>query len=75
MADHLEVRREARKGLPLKRFRLGEEGGEDLSLHTPPQQRLAMVWGLSQGGWELTGRPFPSYDRAHAPIRVVRRGR
>ncbi len=74
MADDLQARREARKTLPLKRFRLGEEGGEDLSLHTTPQQRLAMVWELSQGAWELAGRPCPSYDRAHTPIRAVRRG-
>ncbi len=75
MADDVQARREARKTWPVRRFLLGQEPGEDLSRDTTPQQRLAMMWELALAVWELGGRTIPSYDRAHTPIRVVRRGR
>lgn len=73
MANDVQARREARKTWPVRRFLLGHEPGEDLSRMTTPQQRLAMMWELALSAWQLTGRPMPSYDRAHTPIRVVRR--
>ena len=53
-------------------YRLGEEPGDNLSAHTTPEQRLAMVTELTRRMWELTGRPVPSYQRAAMPGRVVR---
>ena len=52
--------------------RLGEEPGDDLSPSTTAEQRLEMVFALSRRMWELTGRPFPSYERTSMPGRVIR---
>ena len=53
-------------------FRLGEEPGDDLSATTTPEERLAMVEGLSRRMWELTGRPIAGYARHEMPVRVRR---
>ncbi|MEO6057525.1 MAG: hypothetical protein ABIQ49_11855 [Gemmatimonadales bacterium] len=53
-------------------YRLGEEPGDDLSAHSTPEQRLAMVTVLTRRMWMLTGRPMPSYTRAAMPGRVLR---
>ncbi len=37
-------------------------------------ERLAMVTELTKLGWELSGRPWPSFSRENTPVRVMRRG-
>jgi hypothetical protein len=55
----------------VRRYRLGEEPGDDLSRSTTAEERLAMMPGLAAEAWSLTGKPLPTYARAEAP--VVRR--
>jgi hypothetical protein len=64
------ARAAARSSWPVRRFRLGEEPGDDLSASTTPLERLAMIEVLSREAWALTGRPLPEYRRADAPVRV-----
>jgi len=33
-----------------------------------------MMWELAVRAYGMAGIPIPDYDRAHTPIRVVRRG-
>ena len=66
-------RREARRHWPIRILRLGEEERDDLSAVTTAEQRLAMVWQLSERMWELSGQPIPQYERAKIPVTVVRR--
>ncbi|MEJ7809871.1 MAG: hypothetical protein WKG32_05565 [Gemmatimonadaceae bacterium] len=65
-------RRAARRTMPVRVIRLGEEPGDDLSASSTPEARIEMVAELSRRMWELTGRPTPSYARADIPGRVVR---
>ncbi len=62
----------ARQRRTVRVYRLGEEPGDDLSAHSTPEQRLAMVTVLTRRMWMLTGRPMPSYTRAAMPGRVLR---
>ena len=59
----------ARRTWPVRRFRLGEEPGDDLSSTTTAEQRLEMVWALTLEAWELAGRAIPGYERSQAPVR------
>jgi hypothetical protein len=68
--DEAVSRAAARSSWPVRRFRLGEEPGDDLSAFTTPLERLAMMEGLAREAWALTGRPLPDYRRADAPVRV-----
>jgi hypothetical protein len=52
----------------VRRYRLGEEPRDDLSLTTTVEERLEMVETLSVEAWTLTGRPFPSYARHEIPV-------
>ena len=52
--------------------RLEDEQGDNLTDSTSAEERIAMVEVLSRRMWELTGRPFPTYDRAHMPGRIPR---
>ena len=61
----------SRASWPVRRYRLGEEPGDDLSRSTTAEERLAMMPALADEAWSLTGRPFPTYARHEAP--VVRR--
>jgi len=59
---------------PVRRFRLGEEPGDDLSESTTPAQRIAMMWPLAQEAWAIAGRPMPVYSRGNMPGRLFRPG-
>lgn len=37
------------------------------------EERVALVWTLSERMWELTGQPFPTYARSEIPVRIQRR--
>jgi len=56
---------------PVRRYRLGEEPGNDLSEVTTAEERIAMVRTLSERMWELTGEPLPRYTRATIPVRLT----
>lgn len=64
----------SRADWPIRRYRLGEEPGDDLSDVTTPSARLAMMWPLAKESWRLAGRPLPTYTRAEAPTRLYRPG-
>ncbi len=53
-------------------YRLGEEPPEDLMGTTTAEERLEMLARLTERAWQLTGRPFPSYERHAIPARVIR---
>jgi len=62
-----------REGLVVRKFRLGEEPPDDILSITTADQRLAMVWELTERMWMLMGsRPCP-YTRETMPGRVIRR--
>ena len=46
-------------------------GGTQVVASTP-SQRVAQVRAATMIGWELSGKPMPSYRRCDAPGRVVR---
>jgi hypothetical protein len=52
----------------VRRYRLGEEPGDDLRHSTTAEERLAMMPGLAAEGWSLAGKPLPSYARAETPV-------
>ena len=58
----------------VRRFRLGEEPGDDLSDSTTVEERLDMMWPLAVEAWTLSGRPLPTYTRANMPGRLYRAG-
>jgi hypothetical protein len=61
----------SRSSWPVRRYRLGDQPGDDLSQSTTAEERLAMVAVLSSEAWALAGKPLPAYPRHEAP--VVRR--
>ncbi len=69
-----EQRRAARASWPVNAHPLGEEPGDTLLAATTVQQRLAMVWRLTQDAWASAGRRIPEYRRSEAPGRVIRSG-
>ena len=68
-----DVPKRVREGLVVRMHRLGEEPPDDILQHTTADERLAMVWTLTERIWKLQGsRPCP-YSRATMPIRIIRR--
>ena len=53
-------------------YRLGDEPPDDLSRHTTPEQRLALLTRLTERAWTLTGAPFHWYQRLDIPAKVIR---
>ena len=72
--DSRETRAGARSDWPVRKLRLGDEPGDDLSATTTAKERLAMMWPLAVEAWSLTGRPMPDYERQDAPVRRLPRG-
>ncbi len=68
-----DLRAERRRDWPVRKFRLGEEPGDNLGNLTTPEERLAMMWPLAVEAWSLAGRPLPRYARGEAPVAVLRR--
>ena len=52
----------------MRKLRLGDEPGDDLSATTTAEDRIAMMWPLAVEAWSLTGRPMPEYERHNAPV-------
>lgn len=65
----------ARANWPIRRVTLAEEGTDTGVSLLSGDERLAMMWTLAVDAWASTGRPWPDYDRRHAPGTVVRPGR
>ena len=63
----------ARRSWPVRKFRLGDDPGDDLSRTTTAEERLAMMWPLAVEAWSLTGRPMPGYRREEAPVERLSR--
>jgi hypothetical protein len=61
-----------RRHWPVRKYRLGDEPGDDLSSTTTAEERVAMVWELTQRAWALSGRPIPDYERSEMPVHVRR---
>ena len=53
----------------MRKLRLGDEPGDDLSGTTTAEERLAMMWPLAVEAWSLTGEPMPEYERKDTPVR------
>lgn len=66
------ARAAARRTWAVRLARLQDAGRDDLSAVTSPEERIAMVWALTVDAWALAGLPMPDYERADAPVRVVR---
>jgi len=60
--------RERRQDYPIRIYELDDQPGENLSASTSAEERLAMVWELTVGAWEVAGLPFPDYSRDQAPV-------
>lgn len=67
-----EARRAARARWPVRKFRLEDAPGPDLSATTTAEERLAMMWPLACEVWSLAGRAIPDYPRDRMPVRVIR---
>ncbi len=68
-----EQRRAARRGWPIRRYRLGEEPIRDPLDRSSPEERLASMWPLAVEIWTVAGRALPDYSRSEAPGKVIRR--
>ena len=68
------LRRAARAAWPIACFALGDESADDISAVTTPAERIAMMRPLAETAWKLAGRPLPTYDRQHLPVRLFRPG-
>ena len=62
-------RARARRDWPVRKVRLEDGTGDDLSATTTAEERLAMMWPLAVEAWSLTGRPMPDYERKDTPVR------
>ena len=51
---------------------LGSDSSDDLTGIMSAEERIALVWTLTERMWELTGRPLPVYSRAEMPVVVIR---
>ncbi len=67
------ARARARASWPIRRTTLDDDA-DDLSDTTTADERLAMMAHLARDAWASSGMPWPSYDRADMPGRVVRNG-
>lgn len=64
-----ELRTKNRHGWPIRRTTLADEGRAELCAATSPEERIAMMAELAREAWQLAGRSWPTYERAHTPIR------
>lgn len=67
-----EPSKRVREGIVVRMHRLGEEPADDILSTTTPDQRLAMVWELTERMWMLQGSLPCPYTRETVPVRIVR---
>ena len=65
------ARARARRDWPVRKLRLADDPGDDLSRETTAEERLAMMWPLAVEAWSLTGQPMPEYRREDTPVRLA----
>jgi hypothetical protein len=70
--DDAVARARARQAWPGQVTNLADASSSLAGVHTSPSERVAMVWRITIDSWVLSGRSWPSYDRAHMPGRVLR---
>ena len=68
-SDQRKERARRRSAWPVRRTVIDDDGRAQLCAATSPEERIAMVEALSREAWEFAGKPLPTYDRRHAPIR------
>lgn len=61
-----------RAALSIRKLDRDDPPGDDLSASTSPEQRITLVWELTQRMWALTGRAWPDIPRDRLPIRITR---
>ena len=59
---------------PVRVFHLGDEPRDDMTATSTAEERIALVWTLSERAWELTGRGDVRLRRADLPVRILRAG-
>jgi hypothetical protein len=65
-----DERRNRRASWPVRRFRLGEEPGEDLSSTTSAEERLAMMWPLALEAFSVSNPVGDRVSRDLWPVRI-----
>jgi hypothetical protein len=70
-----EERRRARAQWPIRRIGLRDEPLTDSRDPSTVDERIALVWTLTQRQWLFAGLPMPTYTRATMPGSVLRRTR
>jgi len=68
--DSKDERRNRRASWPVRRFRLGEEPGEDLSSTTSAEECLAMMWPLALDAFSMAAPASDRASRALWPVRI-----
>ena len=69
-----DQRRDRRASWPVRRFRLGDEPGEDLSSTTTAEERIAMMWPLALDAFSIEASGSDRSPRPLWPVRVRRLG-
>lgn len=75
LVSSFEERAKARATWPIRRYPVGQEPADADRVGGTVDQRIAMVAELTRQQWALAGRQWPSYRRANAPGRIIRRTR
>jgi hypothetical protein len=70
--DDVDARRARRADWPVRV--VDRASPPPSGIDTTSEERIEMMWELAQQAWRLAGRAIPDYDRAHTPVRKVRRG-
>lgn len=60
-----------RREMTYRTIPLQSDEARDAHLGATIKQRLDMLAELSNLAWVATGRPFPSYERRHMPVRLT----
>ena len=68
LSVHAEARRRARAAWTVRVRRLTEDGSDDLSDGTTPEERLAMTWPLGVDAWASAGKPLRQWTREEMPV-------
>jgi len=70
--EERRARAEKRRSIATVRLVSLEEAATD-PFPVSGLEGILLAWELSKQAWSLSGKPFPSYDRANLPIRLVKR--
>lgn len=65
---------EPRPDITIKVVPMHSDAASDPRVGGTAEARLAMVTELTLLGWELSGKPMPTFARENMPMKVFRRG-